>query len=106
MCSGCVLLFRIPRVVIAGRSLPETAASIHLSPSCFPTGEAEGPSLVAENETFVGEEALLRERGVEVVNLNLAVAKEMMSSFIARCPNVWNEDIGERLVRFVYSVGA
>ena len=65
MCSGAILLFGIPRVVLA------------------------------ENTTFMGEEALLRERGVEVVNLDLAEAKQLMATFIAKHPDVWNEDIGE-----------
>ena len=63
MCSGAILLFGIPRVVMA------------------------------ENETFVGAEALLRSRGVELVNLDLDEAKELMAAFIAQHPDLWNEDI-------------
>jgi len=65
MCSGTVLLYGIPRVV------------------------------VGENETFLGEEALLASRGVEVVNLNNVECKTLMRSFIAAHPELWNEDIGE-----------
>lgn len=65
MCSGAILLYGIPRVVIG------------------------------ENRTFLGEEALLRERGVAVEVLDLDECVELMRRFIADCPEVWNEDIGE-----------
>lgn len=64
MCSGAVLLYGIPKVVIG------------------------------ENRTFMGEEALLRERGVEVVVVDDATCVEMMREFIARRPKDWDEDIG------------
>jgi cytosine deaminase len=64
MCSGAILLFGIPRVV------------------------------TAENQTFVGAEELLRSRGVELVNLDMAEAKELMAAFIREHPEIWNEDIG------------
>ena len=64
MCSGAILLYGIPRVV------------------------------VAENATFMGEEALLRSRGVEVQVLQDARCIEMMKRFIAERPGLWNEDIG------------
>ena len=64
MCSGAILLYGIPRVVIG------------------------------ENETFMGAEDLLRSHGVEVINLNSQVCKDMMTKFIAEKPEVWNEDIG------------
>jgi len=65
MCSGAILLFGIPRVVIG------------------------------ERRTFVGAEDLLASRGVELVQLDLDEAVEMMGKFIADHPDVWNEDIGE-----------
>lgn len=65
MCSGAILLYGIPRVVIG------------------------------ENGTFLGEEALLRERGVIVELLQLPECVELMRGFIAAHPEVWNEDIGE-----------
>ncbi len=65
MCSGAILLYKIPRVVIG------------------------------ENQTFVGEEQLLRERGVELVVLNDPGCRELMKRFIAETPEIWNEDIGE-----------
>ncbi|NKQ11732.1 nucleoside deaminase [Pseudomonas sp. SST3] len=65
MCSGAILLYGIPRVVIG------------------------------ENQTFMGEELLLRGRGVEVEVLQDASCVEMMRSFIANSPELWNEDIGE-----------
>ena len=64
MCSGAILLYKIPRVVIA------------------------------ENRTFVGAEVLLRSRGVELVDLDLEVAVELMRKFVAVHPGIWNEDIG------------
>lgn len=65
MCSGAILLYRIPRVVLA------------------------------ENRTFRGAEDLLRSRGVELVNLDLDDAVALMGEFIAARPELWNEDIGE-----------
>ncbi|AKP50846.1 nucleoside deaminase [Cyclobacterium amurskyense] len=64
MCSGTILLYGIPKVVIG------------------------------ENETFVGEEKLLKERGVEVVVINDPTCKEIMRSFIEANKDLWNEDIG------------
>lgn len=65
MCTGAILLYGIPKVVIG------------------------------ENQTFLGEEALLAERGVEVVVLNDETCIQMMQDFIAAEPSLWNEDIGE-----------
>ena len=64
MCTGAILLYKIPRVVIG------------------------------ENETFMGAEQLLRDNGVEVVNLNNEECKQLMKEFIAAKPTLWNEDIG------------
>jgi cytosine deaminase len=64
MCSGAILLYGIPRVVMG------------------------------ENRTFVGGEDYLRSRGVEVVNLDSAECVELMAEFIAEHPELWNEDIG------------
>jgi len=64
MCSGAILLYRIPRVV------------------------------VGENITFMGEEALLRERGVIVDVLQDSRCIELMRGFIRDHPSLWNEDIG------------
>ena len=65
MCTGAILLYEIPRVVIG------------------------------ENRTFLGGEELLRSRGVEVVVLDDAECVAMMETFIAERPELWNEDIGE-----------
>jgi len=65
MCTGAILLYKIPRVVIG------------------------------ENQTFMGAEELLRVHGVEVVVLNDPQCVEMMRKFIADEPALWNEDIGE-----------
>jgi cytosine/creatinine deaminase len=65
MCSGAILLYGIPRVI------------------------------VGENQTFMGEEELLRSRGVTVEVLQNARCIELMRKFIADHPALWNEDIGE-----------
>jgi cytosine deaminase len=66
MCTGAILLYGIPRVV------------------------------VGENSTFYGGEDYLRARGVEVVVLDDAECVAMMQDFIAANPELWNEDIGEQ----------
>jgi len=65
MCTGAILLYGIPRVV------------------------------VGENSTFYGGEDYLRSRGVEVVVVDDEQCKAMMRDFIAANPERWNEDIGE-----------
>ncbi|HEU0298962.1 MAG TPA: nucleoside deaminase [Longimicrobium sp.] len=65
MCSGAILLYGIPRVI------------------------------VGENRTFMGEEELLRSRGVEVQVLQDPACIALMERFIAAHPALWNEDIGE-----------
>jgi len=64
MCSGAILLYRIPRVI------------------------------VGENITFMGEEDLLRSRGVVIEVLQDVRCIEMMKQFILKNPTLWNEDIG------------
>jgi creatinine deaminase len=64
MCSGAILLYGIPAVV------------------------------VGENQTFMGEEALLRSRGVRVTVLQDASCIRLMSDFIHAHPELWREDIG------------
>ena len=65
MCSGAILLYGIPKVVIG------------------------------ENRTFMGEEDLLRSRGVQVEVRQDADCMRLMADFIAAKPGLWNEDIGE-----------
>jgi cytosine/creatinine deaminase len=65
MCTGAILLYGIKRVVIG------------------------------ENRTFMGAEDLLREHGVEVINIDSQRCVDMMDDFIAEHPSLWNEDIGE-----------
>ena len=65
MCSGAILLYGIPKVVIG------------------------------ENSTFMGEEVLLASRGVEIEVLNNQQCIDLMQNFIANKPELWNEDIGE-----------
>ncbi len=64
MCTGAILLYGIPKIVIA------------------------------ENVTFMGEEALLKARGVEVVVLQNEECIALMQDFIVAKPQLWNEDIG------------
>ncbi len=53
--------------------------------------------VVGENQTFVGEEELLRSRGIEVVVADDPECRKLMDTFISERPEVWNEDIGEDL---------
>jgi cytosine deaminase len=64
MCSGAILLYGIPRVVIG------------------------------ENQTFMGEEEHLRTRGVEVTVVQDPTCIRLMTEFIAQHPDLWHEDIG------------
>lgn len=65
MCTGAILLYGIPKVVIG------------------------------ENQTFMGSEKLLKESGVEVIVENNTTCIQLMEDFISKNPELWNEDIGE-----------
>ena len=65
MCSGAVLLYKIPRVIIG------------------------------ENRTFRGPENYLRSRGVELEVVDDETCIRLMTDFIDSNPDLWNEDIGE-----------
>jgi creatinine deaminase len=65
MCSGAILLYGIPKVI------------------------------VGENKTFMGEEELLSNRGVELDVLQDKRCIRMMNEFISQYPDLWNEDIGK-----------
>ena len=65
MCSGTIILYGIPRVVIG------------------------------ENSTFVGEEALLKSRGIDIEVLQDTHCRQLMHDFIQQKPELWNEDIGK-----------
>lgn len=65
MCSGAVLLYGIPRIV------------------------------VGENRTFRGPETYLRSRGVQLDIVDDPTCVELMTTFIAERPALWNEDIGK-----------
>lgn len=65
MCSGAILLYGIPEVIIG------------------------------ENQTFMGEEALLQQRGVKLRVLQDETCRHLMQDFITANPTLWNEDIGE-----------
>lgn len=65
MCSGAILLYGIPRVIIG------------------------------ENQTFMGEEELLRSRGIQLEVVQDPACVRLMKEFIEAHPGLWNEDIGE-----------
>jgi creatinine deaminase len=65
MCSGAILLYKIPQVV------------------------------VGENRTFKGPEDHLRSRGVQLEIVDSTECVELMTDFIRSSPELWNEDIGE-----------
>ena len=64
MCTGAILLYGIPKVIIG------------------------------ENKTYTGAEALLIQKGVEIIVVNNKECIEMMEDFIRTNPGLWNEDIG------------
>ena len=64
MCTGTTLLFKIPAVIIG------------------------------ESKNFKGAEELFTHAGVQLINLDDAECKSMMSAFISQHPDLWNEDIG------------
>jgi cytosine deaminase len=51
--------------------------------------------VIGENETFMGGEQQLIDRGVELVHMHDGTCVDMMNEFIAAEPELWNEDIGE-----------
>jgi cytosine/creatinine deaminase len=54
-----------------------------------------GTVVVGESRTFQGGIDWLRENGVEVIDLDSNACYEMLNEFIAKRPEIWNEDIGE-----------
>ena len=54
-----------------------------------------GTVVVGESRTFAGGLDWLRENGVEVIDLDNSDCRELLESFIAQHPEIWNEDIGE-----------
>ena len=66
MCSGAILLYKIPRVVIG------------------------------ENENFRGPEEYLQQNGVDIQVVDSEECKEMLKNFINEHPEIWYEDIGEK----------
>jgi creatinine deaminase len=54
-----------------------------------------GTLVVGESRTFSGGIDWLRENGVKVINLDSAECRNLLETFIAQHPEVWNEDIGE-----------
>jgi cytosine deaminase len=51
--------------------------------------------VIGENSTFLGEEALLKSRGIELEVLQDPQCMQLMNDFILQKPELWNEDIGE-----------
>jgi len=64
MCTGAILLYKIPVVVIG------------------------------ENRTFKGPEAYSKRRGLKLINLDMQECRRIMEKFIRRNPRLWDEDIG------------
>jgi cytosine/creatinine deaminase len=64
MCSGAIVLYKIPRVV------------------------------VGENQTFLGAEEYMRSNGIQVDVVQNAECIQLMTDFIRANPQLWNEDIG------------
>jgi creatinine deaminase len=54
-----------------------------------------GTLIVGESRTFAGGLDWLRENGVNVIDLDSAECRQLLEAFIAKYPEVWNEDIGE-----------
>jgi cytosine/creatinine deaminase len=54
-----------------------------------------GKVIVGESETFQGGIDWLRDNGIEVIDMNNAECKDLLGGFIAKHPEVWNEDIGD-----------
>jgi cytosine/creatinine deaminase len=65
LCAGAAVQFKIPKVI------------------------------VGESKTFPGAVDFMRSHGIEVIDLEDTTCIEMMADFIARNPELWNEDIGE-----------
>ena len=63
MCSGMILLYKIPRVIIG------------------------------ENITLKGPEDYLKNNGVELINLNLKECKSLLDNYINKNPDIWNDEI-------------
>jgi len=81
------------------RSYRDTIISTTLAPCWFCSGLIRqfgiGTVVVGESRTFDGGIDWLRESGVQVVDLASDECAELLQSFIAAHPEVWNEDIGE-----------
>ena len=54
-----------------------------------------GTLVAGESRTFTGGIDWLRENGVKVIDLDSSECRELLEAFIAKSPEVWNEDIGE-----------
>jgi cytosine/creatinine deaminase len=81
------------------RSYRDTIISTTLAPCWYCSGLIRqfgiGTVIVGESRTFQGGIEWLRESGVRVIDLDSDECAELLGSFIAAQPEVWNEDIGE-----------
>jgi creatinine deaminase len=81
------------------RSYRDTVISTTLAPSWYCSGLIRqfgmGAVVVGESRTFRGGIDWLRESGVEVVDRDSDECAQLLQSFIAERPEIWNEDIGE-----------
>jgi cytosine deaminase len=81
------------------RSYRDTIMVTTLAPCWYCSGLIRqfgiGTVVVGESETFQGGLNWLRENGVKVVEMNSAECKELLREFIAKHPEIWNEDIGK-----------
>jgi len=81
------------------RSYRDTIMVTTLAPCWYCSGLVRqfgiGTVIVGESQTFQGGIDWLRENGVEVIDMQSQECIEMLSGFIAKHPEVWNEDIGE-----------
>jgi len=81
------------------RRVQEGDPSVHGETDAFRSGLVVqfqiGTVVVGESRTFRGGIDWLRERGVQVVDLQSAACETMLGGFITAYPEIWNEDIGE-----------
>ncbi len=81
------------------RSYKNTIMATTLAPCWYCSGLVRqfgiGTVIVGESVTFQGGIDWLKENGVEVIDLDSAECKDLLNNFIAKHPEIWNEDIGE-----------
>ncbi|CAK7563190.1 MAG: Cytosine deaminase [Sporothrix epigloea] len=86
---------RLPASAYKGSTMYTTLSPCDMSQgtgACILYGIAR--VVIGENRTFLGGEAYLKQRGVEVVVLDDSECRALMEAFIEKSPELWNEDIG------------